>query len=490
MDTVINYGIWSLFPPLLAIFLAIRTKQVFLSLILGIWIGWVIIQGGNIFTGTLATLQGLVDVFKDEGSTRTILFSGLIGSLILFIQKSGGVHGFIRWLDERLKNVSNEKEGMVVQLLSWLVGILIFIESNISVLTVGTLFRPIFDRLKISREKLAYIADSSSAPACIIMPFNAWGAFIIGLLTTQAIDQPFGTLISSIKYNFYPILALFTVPLVIIFRINLKGMKQAELRTQSGLLLNPDAKPMMSETLLESKMPAGVVPRAMNMLLPIFIMVLSMPLMLYYTGLQTIQSDDTTHSVIDTISRGSGSTAVLTAVVLALIAGMVLYKIQSIFRIREMAEMAVTGISEMIPLALLMLLAFAIGNVSKELNTGIFLAEITRSWLSPGMLPFLLFLISGFIAFSTGTSWGTFGIMIAIAVPMAESLDSAMVPAIAAVLGGGIFGDHCSPISDTTIISSMASATDHIDHVKTQFPYALIIGSLTAFLYLIMGLLA
>jgi Na+/H+ antiporter NhaC len=484
METITNYGIWSLFPPLLAIFLAIRTKQVFLSLILGIWIGWVIIDGGNLFTGTLATIQGLVDVFKDDGSTRTIIFSGLIGSLILFVQKSGGVKGFIIWMENKLKHLSPGKESKVVQLFAWLLGILIFVESNISVLTVGTLFRPIFDRLKISREKLAYIADSSSAPACIIIPFNAWGAFIIGLLMTQGIDQPFNVLISSIKYNFYPILALITVPLVIIFGIDLKGMKKAERRTQDGLMLNPDAKPMISDTLLESKVPDRIKPWAGNMLIPIIIMVFSMPLMLYYTG---STSQNTEMSIIDTISQGSGSTAVLSAVIFALLSGMVLYKIQKIFKIREMAEMAVKGVSEMVPLALLMLFAFAIGNVSKELNTGYFLAEVTRSWLSPSMLPFLLFIISGFIAFSTGTSWGTFGIMIAIAIPMAESLGSPIVPAIAAVLGGGIFGDHCSPISDTTIISSMAAATDHIDHVKTQFPYALIMGAVTASFYLIMG---
>lgn len=150
-----------------------------------------------------------------------------------------------------------------------------------------------------------------------------------------------------------------------------------------------------------------------------------------------------------------------------------------------MAELALKGISEMMPLALLMLMAFAISNVSKELNTGAYVAELTQAWLSPGLVPFIVFLVTAFIAFSTGTSWGTFGIMVAIAIPMARTLGADEVVTLAAVLGGGIFGDHCSPISDTTIISSMASATDHIDHVKTQLPYALIVGGLAAIGYLI-----
>jgi Na+/H+ antiporter NhaC len=240
--------------------------------------------------------------------------------------------------------------------------------------------------------------------------------------------------------------------------------------------------------LIESKIEDGVLPKARNMLLPIFVMVVSVPLMLYYTG-RVAADEPQTMDLITIVSNGSGSTAVLSAVVFAIICAFIIYKIQGIFRIRKMAEMTIKGISEMIPLAILMLLAFAIGNVSKELNTGIYLAELTKSWLSPNLLPFLLFLISGAIAFSTGTSWGTFGIMVAIAVPMVRELDAALIPAVAAILGGGIFGDHCSPISDTTIISSMAAATDHIDHVRTQLPYALILGLIAALGYLILGMM-
>jgi Na+/H+ antiporter NhaC len=481
-----DYGFWSVLPPVIAIVLAIKTRQVYISLIMGIWLGWVIVSDWNLWTGSLATLQGLVDVFKDEGNTRTIMFSALIGSLILFIQKSGGVKGFVNWLEKRLEHTEGQKQGLVVQLMAWITGVIIFVESNISVLTVGTLYRPIFDKLKISREKLAYIADSSSAPACIIMPFNAWGAFIIGLLLMQGYEQPFAVLLSSIKYNFYPILALIAVPVVILLNKDIGPMKKAEKRTDEGQILWPDAKPMMTDALTSPSIPDHITPRAYNMLIPLVVMVLTMPLMLYYTGRQSILADgEALGSVANVISSGSGSASVLTSVVVALLLCFVMYKAQKFFKVTEMAELALKGISEMMPLALLMLMAFAISNVSKELDTGAYVAELTRTWLSPGLVPFIIFLVTAFIAFSTGTSWGTFGIMVAIAIPMARSLGADEVITLAAVLGGGIFGDHCSPISDTTIISSMASATDHIDHVKTQLPYALIIGALAAIGYLI-----
>ncbi|NNF36759.1 MAG: sodium:solute symporter [Saprospiraceae bacterium] len=481
-----DYGFWSVLPPLIAIILAIRTKQVYISLIMGIWFGWVIVSDWNIWTGTLNTMQGLVDVFKDEGNTRTIMFSALIGSLILFIQKSGGVKGFVNWLERRLEKTEGKRQNIVVQLMAWITGVIIFVESNISVLTVGTLYRPVFDKLKISREKLAYVADSSSAPACIIMPFNAWGAFIIGLLLMQGFEQPFSVLLSSIKYNFYPILALIAVPVVILLNRDIGPMKKAEERTDNGQVLWPDSKPMMSDELTESEIAPHVKPRAFNMLIPLAVMVLSMPLMLYYTGRKSILTEgEELGSFSNIISNGSGSTSVLMAVVFSLLLCFVMYKAQKIFKVTEMAELALKGISEMMPLALLMLMAFAISNVSKELNTGAYVAELTQAWLSPGLVPFIVFLVTAFIAFSTGTSWGTFGIMVAIAIPMARTLGADEVVTLAAVLGGGIFGDHCSPISDTTIISSMASATDHIDHVKTQLPYALIVGGLAAIGYLI-----
>ena len=491
-----SYGFLSLLPPIIAIVLAIATRQVFISLLFGIWLGWMIISGFQPITGTLATVQALVDVFQDPGNTRTIMFAALVGALIIFIQRSGGVEGFIRRVSIFLDRYEAKKSGsnrVVVQLLAWLTGLLIFVESSISVLTVGALYRPVFDKLGISREKLAYIADSSSAPSSILIPFNGWGAFIMGLLVAQGFTDPFYTMFSAMRYNFYPILALILV-LVIIFRQKDFGpMARAEKRVrEEGKLLADGAQPMVADELTEVDVAEGVTPRTYNMIIPILIMVLMMPIMLAYTGWEASISARPDASWLNqifyAIGQGSGSTAVLVAVLTSIFASMALYKAQGIMGIREMFDLTLKGISGMMPLALLMLLAFAIGAVCKQLNTGAYVADITRAWLSPGLVPFLAFIVSCFIAFSTGTSWGTFGIMIPIVVPMAEQMDANIYMAIAAAIGGGVFGDHCSPISDTTILSSMASATDHIEHVRTQLPYALIAGGTAALIYLLIGI--
>ncbi|RME93706.1 MAG: sodium:solute symporter, partial [Bacteroidetes bacterium] len=423
-----------------------------------------------------------------------IMFCALVGALIIFMQRSGGVAGFITLVQGRLTKYASRKDfsgKVIVSLLAWLTGALIFVESSISVLTVGSLYRPLFDKLGISREKLAYIADSSSAPSSILIPFNGWGAFIMTLLAAQGFSDPFATMIRSLSWNFYPILALFMVPLVILWRKDIGPMAKAEARTQRGQLLWEDATPMLTDELTEVAVKDGVSPRAINMLIPIVVMVALMPIMLAYTGWADAAAQNPQSRwdhLLLAIGQGSGSTSVLTAVVSSILVSMFFYKIQGIMGIREMVDLTLKGIAGMLPLALLMLLAFAIGSLcKKELGTGIYVAEIAQGWLSPSMAPLLIFLISCFVAFSIGSSWGTFGIMIPIAVGMGQSLGTDPHLVIAAALGGGVFGDHCSPISDTTILSSMASATDHVDHVKTQLPYALIAGGLAAAGYLVLG---
>ena len=491
-----EYGFLSLVPPLVAIILAIRTKQVFVSLLFGIWLGWIIIDDYNLLKGSLDTVQALVDVFQDPGSTRTIMFCALVGALIVFIQRSGGVEGFIIRINRLLEKYEQRKKGsdrVVVQFLAWLTGLLIFVESSISVLTVGALYRPIFDKLNIPREKLAYIADSSSAPSSILIPFNGWGAFIMTLLVARGFEDPFATMLRALTYNFYPFLALALVLVIIFTGKDFGPMAAAEKRArEEGKLLADDAQPMISEELTDVERKADVQPKAYNMVVPILVMVLMMPVMLAYTGwgeaMETMSESSTLRRFFYAIGQGSGTTAVLIAVLTAILFSMVFYAIQGIMGLKEMVDLTLKGTSGMIPLALLMLMAFAIGNVCGEMGTGQYVADVASAWLTPGLVPFIVFLVSCFIAFSTGTSWGTFAIMIAIAVPMARGMDANIYWTIAAVMGGGVFGDHCSPISDTSILSSMASASDHIDHVRTQLPYALIAGGITALLYLIMGL--
>ncbi|WP_298883139.1 Na+/H+ antiporter NhaC family protein [uncultured Polaribacter sp.] len=489
-----EYGFLSVLPPIIAIILALRTKQVYIALLFGIWFSWLIIKGWNPIDGTLAMIEGMVNVFQSKGNTRTIMFSALVGALLIFIQFSRGVEGFINIINKKLVKLEGKKSGysrVMVQVLATFTGLLLFVETSISSLTVGTLYRPIFDKLGIPREKLAYIADSSSAPSSILIPFNAWGAFIMGLLLTQGIDKPFSVMISSIVYNFYPLLAIAILFFIILFKKDFGPMKKAEIRTkETGLLMNKGSKPMISDEITSFPPKEGIQAKAYNMIVPLLVMVCMMPINLAYTGWSSVkESTSFLNHVQQAMGEGSGSSSVLYAVITSLLVAMIMYFVQGIMKPKEAVNLTLKGISELMPLALLMLLAFAIGDACKELETGVYVANATKDWLSPELLPAVVFIISSFIAFSTGTSWGTFAIMLAISVPMANIHGADITIVVAATLGGGIFGDHCSPISDTSIISSMSSASDHIDHVKTQLPYALVGGVITVLLYLVIGFL-
>jgi Na+/H+ antiporter NhaC len=423
------------------------------------------------------------------------MFSALVGALIAFVQRSGGVEGFINYINRFLKYVESRKKGnsrRVVQILACLTGFLIFVESSISVLAVGSIFRPVFDRLKIPREKLAYIADSVSAPICILIPLNAWGAYVMGLLMAQGLSDPLKIMIKAYPLNFYPLLAILVVILVILLQKDIGPMRKAERRAvEEGKVIADDATPMISDEIISLDKKTGLTAKAKNMIIPILTMILMMPVGLIYSGWSQVKNIDSLSfgtALFKAIGCGSGSTAVLWAVLSSLLVAGVLYRSQKLFKLPELINLTFKGVGGLIPLALLMMLAFAIGKVCRDLGTGIYVAEVSKQWLSPDFVPVIVFLVSCFIAFSTGTSWGAFAIMIAIAIPMAKTMDVDIPLTVAAVLGGGVFGDHCSPISDTTIISSMASASDHIDHVKTQLPYALISGSIAALFYLIAGM--
>lgn len=487
-----DFGWLSLIPPVVAIGLALWTRQVFLSLLAGIWVGFVILAGGNPFTGTLSTLEGLVKVFADAGNTRIILFTLIVGALIALLQKSGGVEGFVgavvRGLERQSEKANARGQRRRVELLALLTGFVLFIESNISILTVGTLYRPLFDKLGIPREKMALIADTGSAPSCILIPINAWGAYIAGLLALQSVANPMGVVFGSIAFNFYPILITLLILFVILSGKDFGEMKRAEIRArETGKLLRDGAEPMMAGDITIETPKDGTPARQINMWIPLIVMVALVPLFILYTGWEGGLQDDGSRPIMQVFRAGSGSSAVLWAVSFATLTAALLYKAQGILRIRESAELTLKAMGGMVPLAVLMVFAFALGQLCKDLGTGIFVAEQAKAFLSPALVPAIVFITACFIAFSTGTSWGTFAIMLAIAVPLAQGVGLPLPLVVAAALGGGIFGDHCSPISDTSIISSMASASDHIDHIRTQLPYALLAGGVASLSYLIAG---
>lgn len=468
-----EYGWLSVIPPIFAILLAIKTRQVFLSLSLGILAGWTIISNGNVLKGIELSIQSLIDVFNDAGNTRVIIFCALVGALITLMQVNGGVQGFIDVIQKK-KIITNRKRAAVF---AYLVGITVFIESSISCLVTGTIFHPIFEKLKISREKLAYICDTTSSPVCILIPLNAWGAYVVSLLEKENLSNPVSIFLSTISLNFYAILSVIFAGFIAFSYRDFGAMKKAEKRSiESGKTIADGSTPMISEEVATLKPKKGIRHRSFNMVLPVATMIIMMPASLLITG----KGD---------LTAGSGTTSVLWSVVSAILVAGIISIFQRILSLKEVMDLTLKGVAGLVPLAILMTLAFSIGDTCRTLGTGEYVASLSREFLSPTVIAPILFISSGFIAFSTGTSWGTFAIMIPIAVPTAMFAEASLPLSIAAVLSGSVFGDHCSPISDTTIVSSMASACDHIDHVRTQIPYALGMAFIASILFWIAGII-
>ena len=464
-------GWLSIVPPVVAIALAIRTKQVYLSLGLFIWLGWTIMSGGNPVTGLIRSVEAFLESVTSADNAPILLFSALIGAMITFTQASGGMEGFIQWVERRGLAKSQRSVGM----LTVFVSMSVFLESNFGLLVSGSIARPLFDKLKISREKLSYLIDATCSPKCILIPLNAWFAYVIGLLAAQGVPSPVLLFYSTIPLNFYAILAIGVALVVVATGWDIGPMREAERRVaEEGKLLRDGAKPMVSTEVAMATPADGVPRRAINMVLPIATMVVMVPIVLWITGDGNIKA-------------GNGSQAVLWCVIVGLLVAAIGYAAQGIMSVEDMSQNLIKGVQGLVPLVIVLSLAFTIGATTRALGTGVFIAQAAQAALHPGFVPALVFLLACFIAFSTGTSWGTFAIMIPIVMPMVELLGLHPALTLAAALGGGIFGDHCSPISDSTIVASMASATDHIDHVRTQLPYALVAAGGSVVLFLVFG---
>jgi tetracycline resistance efflux pump len=462
----------TLLPPVVAIALAIWSRQVYLSLAGGAWLAWTILDGWNPIHGLGDTIAATVSVLSGRGDAEVILFTFVIGALLATVEASGGVRGFValveknHWVDS----------GRRAQLLAWATGMVIFIESSTTVLVAGSVARPLFDRFRCSREKLAYIIDSTSAPVCILIPLNAWGAYNLGILQSLGVENALTVFLEAVVLNFYAIVAVVLVLAVIVWGIDIGPMRKAEERTREGSLLWPGSNPMIDTAVFSPPTEEGVEPRPADMIVPIAGMVLFMPVGLWITG-------------DGVLVDGSGSTSVLWASLFGLAVSWVLLLARRAFTLDALMKTAVKGAGALIPMALILLLALSLGDAIEQLGTGRYVAQVTAGTMPNFIYLPLIFTVASGIAFATGTSWGTFAIMLPIAVPAAQALGLPLAPFVAASLSGGIFGDHCSPISDTTIISSMAAATDHIDHVRTQLPYALLGGAIAAGCFVVLGAL-
>ena len=466
-------GFLSVLPPLLALSLAIYTKQVYVSLFVGIWLGQAILADFLPIESLVRTVDAMVAVFEDGGRTKIILLSAMIGAFLTFTQYSGGMKGLVNWLTERGWVTTRKSAGV----LAWGIGTALFIEANVGVYVSGPVSRPIFDRLKLSREKLAYILDATAAAIATLIPINSWGAYIIGLLESQNVDNPLGALAGSIPFDFYPILTVALALAVVLTGKDFPAMREAERRVQEeGKLLSDGAEPLVATDVLMIDAKQGLPALARNMVVPVLVIVVTVFVGLYITGNGSVIS-------------GDGSTAVFWAIIASLLVAGIGYRVQKILTVSELTDLFMRGVGGLFPIVLLLMLAFVIGDTCAELGTGVYIAQVANAGLPAFVLPAMIFVVSAVMSFSTGTSWGTWAIMFPIAIPMITLSGLHPGLTIGAVLGGAIFGDHCSPISDSTIISSMAAATDHIDHVRTQLPYALSVAGVCTILYLVGGLI-
>lgn len=465
-----------LLPPIIAIGLALWTRQVFLSLMTGLWFGTTLLAAGNPVVGLKELADQMVAVFSDAGNTRIVFFCLLVGGLIALVQASGGVAGFVSFAQRR--GWGRTRRG--AEILAVIVGVVIFVESSITSLVVGAVGRPFFDTLRLPREKLAFYCDTTSAPVCMSIPLNGWGAYLLGLMAAQGVvTGSVALLVESLAYNFFSWMAVILAIVLAVTGWSWGPMRRAEIRAATtGDLIRPGSIPMISEEVSEIEPVVGSPRRASDFIIPLAVMIVSIFGGLYITG----DGD---------FMQGSGSTSVLWAVGLGIMAAMVLYarpmQKKSLLSMPQSTDIVIKGCMGLVPVTLLVVLAFAIGQVSRALEMGSYLVSIIGSSGATWWMPALVFLVAGFVSFTLGSSWTTFAIVLPIVLPLAEGLGIPAGLMLGALLSGGVFGDHASPLSDTTIISSMAAACDHVDHVNTQLPYSLGLAGVTTLLYLIAG---
>jgi len=451
---------YSILPPIIAIVIVFWRKEVILALVAAILSAEFLLAYQNqtevLFTGAIGSIERVIEIITSAGNSRILLFSVLIGALLAYMRYSGGVTATVELLIK--KGVAKSKKQ--VGLLTMFTGVVVFIESNLSVLASGILARGLFDKFNMSRARLAYIIDSTSAPICILILLNGWGAFILGLLSNYELEQSAVSILwGTIPLNFYAIIALALVLYTILADKVHGPMKDAE---QELVKLEGEQLPVAAS-------------KARFMLLPLASMILGMIGFMLWTG-----NGD--------LARGSGSKSVLYATVLACFVAYILLLSSKQYSHKELVDTGFKGMGEILPLVAIVLFSLTLGASLKELGTGVFVANIVGDYLPLSLIVPVLFLAGALMSFTTGTSWGTFAILIPIGVPLIQTLGLPPSLVIAAILGGGIFGDHCSPISDTTAVSSIASGCDLLTHVRTQMPYALFGGVLAFVGYFIASL--
>jgi amidase len=468
---------WSILPPVVAIALALVFRDVLVSLFLGVWIGTTMLTGG-LGTGFLRVIGVEVrTVLTDPDRISIVIFSMLLGGMVAVMSRSGGTHGVVKLL-EPLATTPRR-----AQVVTWLMGICIFFDDYTNTLLVGNAMRPVTDRHSVSREKLAYLVDSTAAPVACVALISTWIGYQVSLLNdafaARGADlNPFSIFIASLPYAFYPFFALVVTVMVAATGRDWGPMLKAERRAQQGELLDARAQPLAD---YES---SGVAPdddtprRWWNAALPVVSVVVVTVIGLYMTGRQSlIEAGETDLGLRRIIGESDPFVVLLWGSLVGLTVAILLAVGQRILSLRDSLSAAVLGLKSMLMAVIVLTLAWSLGEVCTHLATADFLVAQLGS-MPPGLIPVGVFVVAAAVSFATGTSWGTMGILTPLAIPLILASDASATPELAAtvsaILGGSVFGDHCSPISDTTIMSSMASGCDHVDHVRTQLPYSML----------------
>ena len=458
---------WSLVPPVVAITLALITKEVYSSLFIGIVIGGLFFSGFS-FTGTITHIfqDGVVKSLSNSYNVGILVFLVVLGTLVALMNKAGGSAAFGKWAKEHIKTKVGAQIATVV------LGILIFIDDYFNCLTVGSVMRPVTDRHGVCREKLAYLIDSTAAPVCIIAPVSSWAAAVTGFVEGE---DGFQLFLKAIPYNFY---ALFTI--IAMFAIILADVSFGPMKKFEEAVHNYEEEEMKN---------TGAKGTVFDLVFPIATLIILCILGMVYSG-GFFASGEEKKGFVDAFSASDASVGLMLGSMGALIVTIITYLIRRVLKFESIMACLPEGFKAMVPAILILTLAWTLKGMTDSLGAKEFVAGIVQSGAGSFMnfLPALVFVIAIFLAFATGTSWGTFGILIPIVVAVFSNTDpTLMIISISACMAGAVCGDHCSPISDTTIMSSAGAQCVHVDHVSTQIPYAMCVAGISFVTYIIAG---
>ena len=466
--------IWALLPPLVAIILALITKEVYSSLFVGIVVGALLYSGFK-FEGTVTQIfeGGIIKVLSDSYNVGILIFLVILGSVVCMMNKAGGSAAFGRWASQKI----HTRVG--AELAAIILGILIFIDDYFNCLTVGSVMRPVTDRHHVSRAKFAYLIDATAAPVCIIAPISSWAAAVSGFVEGQ---DGLAIFVRTIPYNFYAILTIVMMVGMVLMKTEFGAMKTHEINALNGDLYTTSARPYENATDDEAPNPRGKV---IDLVVPIVVLVICCVISMIYTGGFFSGTD-----FVTAFSQSDASTGLAMGSAFGLVFAIIFYMVRRVINFRDCMACIPDGFKAMVPAIMILTFAWTLKAMTDSLGAAVFVEESMRS-VAGGIeviLPAIIFLVGCGLAFATGTSWGTFGILIPIFVAVFEkSSPEMMIISMSACMAGAVCGDHCSPISDTTIMASAGAQCDHVTHVSTQLPYAILAAAVSFVTYIVAG---